>query len=89
MSKQEPWKTDRKELRENFDATLAGVWEAWVDAEMRGTPFGGLRRIFQSGLSNEAITQLHWEVGWLRGVSESTGWSLDRPGPREWSPRDR
>lgn len=89
MSRQEPWKTDKKELREKFDATLASVWETWVAAELTGNPFKSLRRIFDSPLSNDTIILMHWETGWLRGVSEAYGWSLDRPGPREWSPRDR
>lgn len=89
MSRQESWKTDKKELREQFDATLKAVWETWVDAEMAGSPFKRLNRLVESPLSNETINLMHWEAGWLRGVSEAFGWSLDRPGPREWSPRDR
>lgn len=88
MSK-EPWKTGEKKLRRNFDKTLESIWERWDELEIEGGPFGDLNQINQTGLESVEIDQLYFEVGWARGVSEALGWSLKRPGPREWSPRDR
>lgn len=86
---QEEWKTDRKELREKFEMYLQWVWDTWDEAELRGTPFKGIHRILETGLSKDIIMEMYRDTGWLMGVSEAFGWSLNKPGPREWSPRDR
>lgn len=87
--KKEPWKTEKARLREVFDDTVIRVWEQWDSYEIEGTPFKNLPNAKNADIETSALLELYWDVGWARGVSEAFGWSLDRPGPREWSPRDR
>lgn len=89
MSRKESWKTGEKKLRKSFDESLEWIWQKWDEFFDEGTPFGNLNRVFdEMELSSLEIADYYYNVGWTRGVSESTGWPLSRPGPREWSPRD-
>lgn len=84
----EPWKTEAKKLRRVFEITLESIWNRWIDWELKGTPFGDLEEVTEhTSLSTREIIDFSFEGGWTRGVSEAEGWSLRRPGPREWSPR--
>lgn len=88
MSSKESWKTDREKLRQRFDTTLEHIWEVWESWDLKGSPFEKLEDIKDTEQESGPIFELYFDVGWARGVSEALGWSLSRPGPREWSPRD-
>lgn len=75
----------RKRLEEEFRRTLADAWNTWAEyggLEV-GSPFGDLDDLPE--LDDNA--GFNHTIGWLRGVAEATGWELDRPSPKDWSPR--
>jgi len=90
-------KPDIKKVREGFDETLAHVWERFGEAVENSDPADRKEYIdpfsstfwisFSENFDEEVREGIHYDVGWLEGVSAVTGWSLRRPGPREWSPR--
>lgn len=84
----ETWRTEREKLKRTFHSTLEGVWETWDNYVGRGTPFRNLGDLSESDIESQALFDITYDVGWLRGVSEATGWSLER-GPKEWSPRGK
>lgn len=84
----EPWRTEREKLKRNFQSTLENVWELWDNHMDHGTPFGNLGDLTESDMETETLFDFTYDVGWLRGVSEATGWSLER-GPKAWSPRGK
>jgi hypothetical protein len=44
--------------------------------------------MLETDITSEKLVEFYFDAGWARGISEAFGWSLNRPGPREWSPRD-
>lgn len=82
-------KLSRERLRESFENVLEHVWEQWHELGLKGTPWGTADELIEeTSLTSQEVIDFYTDVGWVRGVSQSTGWSLDRPqGPREWSPR--
>ncbi len=82
-------------VREEFNSILTGLWKTWdeglsreVQKELKD-PFSGTYWMHYVSQSSQEHMSLSHSVGWLEGVSAVTGWSLIRPGPREWSPRGR
>jgi hypothetical protein len=82
-------------IREDFKSLLADLWKVWEKGLSRDAqktekdPFSGTYWMNYVSQTCEDRQRLSHMVGWLQGVSAVTGWSLIRPGPREWSPRDR
>lgn len=90
-------KPDSKALRKQFDDLMAEIWDKWDEKEMPedeeeeagDSPFDGTYWMEFTNLDDGERDSFKIDMGWLRGVSDATGWELRRPGPREWSPRDR
>ena len=68
----------KKSLANEFRFSLEQLWRRWLeespDPEM--SPFTDLEEAPE--LDNDP--GFNHLLGWLRGVSEATGWSLDVPG---------
>lgn len=86
MARREPWRTEPERLRRVFESSLRNLWKTWDEYVGKGSPFEDLHWIHDVGLSLEAAETTIWESGWLRGVSEATGWSLDNPSRKSWKP---
>lgn len=87
-------KTNLQQLERSFKKTLEAVWAAWERSQraapgetMGDGPFEGTVWIVPLDLDSDDKEELLLDMGWLQGVKVVTGWSLIRPGPREWSPR--
>lgn len=87
-------KQDRTKLWEKYLEILGGIWAVWdsvqdhEDIEDYQDPFGSTYFVDITELNDEQRDLFHRDVGWILGVSEVTGWSKEKPGPRKWSPRD-
>lgn len=73
-------------MRRIYLDTLKRLWEIWDQWVGRGTPFGDLERLQESQINPQYILPVHYEVGWVRGVSQATGWAVTKPGPKDWTP---
>lgn len=77
---------DPQKLRRAFDGTLKTVWGEYLEYSQAGSPFEDLAEVLPLW-ENAGFNQ---ELGWLTGVADVTGWSLDRPlGPKQWSPKGK
>ena len=80
------------DLRREFDMILRNVWNTWKehlgsDAGQEGiSPFSNM----DLAPDLEENAGFNYSVGWLLGVSDAKGWSLDQPpkplGPKDWTP---
>lgn len=90
-------KVNLKKVRKDFEAKLTDIWKLWDEAvlpegeedEKGEDPFSGTYWMEFIPFADQEREILREDRGWLEGVNAVTGWSLIRPGPREWSPRDR
>lgn len=69
------------ELRRIFDESLASIWSEWLDDGHDGSPFDE-----PVGEQADVSAAFNYDIGYIGGIADATGWSLDCPGVKEWRP---